>query len=387
MIAAEVFVERARARGFDWYAGVPCSFLTPFINYTISDDSLRYIACANEGDAVATAAGAVIAGRRAVAMMQNSGLGNAVNPLTSLTHTFRIPVLLIVTLRGEPGLSDEPQHELMGRITGRMLEEMEIPWDWFPAEADGIDAVLDRIDDHHREHARPFALVMRKGSVAPFPLPPERTRFTPERTAPGTCESIPVEAGRAPSRREVLERIVARTPEDRTVVIGTTGYTGRELSAIADRANHFYMVGSMGCATSIGLGLSLARPDLRVVVIDGDGAALMRMGSFATVGAYGQSNLLHLLLDNACHESTGAQATVSAGVSFARIAQACGYGMALEGGDIGIVDRLLEEPTTTPGPRFGRIHLERGVMENLPRPELKPEAVHRRLAQHLAETA
>jgi phosphonopyruvate decarboxylase len=274
----------------------------------------------------------------------------------------------------------------MGRITGRMLEEIEIPWDWFPAEEDGIDAILDRIDDHHRGHARPFALVMRKGSVAPFPLPPEKTRFTPGRTSPGTRESTPVEAGRAPSRREVLARIVAQTPEDRTVVIGTTGYTGRELSAIADRANQFYMVGSMGCAASIGLGLSLARPDLRIVVVDGDGAALMRMGNFATVGAYGQSNLIHLLLDNACHESTGAQATVSAGVSFARIAQACGYGIALEGSEIDIVDRLLEEPTI-PGPRFGRIHLERGVMENLPRPGLKPEAVHRRLARHLEQSA
>ena len=385
MIAAEVFVDRARARGFEWYAGVPCSFLTPFINYTIADDSLRYIACANEGDAVATAAGAVIAGWRAVAMMQNSGLGNAVNPLTSLTYTFRIPILIIVTLRGDPTLTDEPQHKLMGRITGRMLEEMEIPWDWFPTEADGIDSVLDQIDEQHRKHARPFALVMRKGSVAPFPLPPEKTRFTPERTSPGTRESIPVEAGHAPSRREVLEHVVARTPEQRTVIIATTGYTGRELSAIADRANQFYMVGSMGCAASIGLGLSLARPDLRIVVVDGDGAALMRMGNFATVGAYGQSNLIHLLLDNACHESTGAQATVSAGVSFARIAQACGYGIALEGGDIGIVDRLLEDLNIT-GPRFGRIHLTRGVMENLPRPELKPEAVHRRLARHLAQT-
>jgi phosphonopyruvate decarboxylase len=142
----------------------------------------------------------------------------------------------------------------------------------------------------------------------------------------------------------------------------------------------------MGCAASIGLGLSLARPDLRIVVVDGDGAALMRMGNFATVGAYGQSNLIHLLLDNACHESTGAQATVSAGVSFARIAQACGYGIALEGSEIDIVDRLLEEPTI-PGPRFGRIHLERGVMENLPRPGLKPEAVHRRLARHLEQSA
>jgi len=386
MIAAQVFVERARARGFDWYAGVPCSFLTPFINYTISDASLCYLPCVNEGDAVATAAGAVIGGKRAVAMMQNSGLGNAVNPLTSLAFTFRIPMLVIVTLRGDPELTDEPQHELMGRITARMLDDMEIPWAWFPTETGAIDTVLDRVDEQHRENARPFALVMRKGSVEPWPLPPEQTRFTPERTSPGAYGSVADGATPAPTRREVLDRIVAHTPEDRTVIIGTTGYTGRELSAIADRPNQFYMVGSMGCASSLGLGLSLARPDLRVVIVDGDGAALMRMGNFATIGAYGRSNLVHLVLDNTCHESTGAQATVSAGVSFGRIAQACGYGIALEGGDIGIVDRLLED-TTTNGPRFGRIRLTRGVMDNLPRPELGPEAVHQRLARHLMQTA
>ncbi len=114
MIHAREFVEAARAHGFEWYAGVPCSFLTPFINYVIDDPALKYVSAANEGDAVALAAGATIGGKRAVAMMQNSGLGNAVSPLTSLTYTFQIPLLVICTHRGAPGVNDEPQHELMG---------------------------------------------------------------------------------------------------------------------------------------------------------------------------------------------------------------------------------------------------------------------------------
>ncbi|HEY9725058.1 MAG TPA: thiamine pyrophosphate-binding protein, partial [Chroococcales cyanobacterium] len=124
MIQAEEFVEAARHLGFGWYAGVPCSFITPFINYVINDTQLTYISSANEGDALATAAGAAIGGKRAVVMMQNSGLGNAVNPLTSLAYIFRIPLLLICTLRGDPQIEDEPQHQLMGQITGQLLETM-----------------------------------------------------------------------------------------------------------------------------------------------------------------------------------------------------------------------------------------------------------------------
>ena len=166
MIAAADFVNRARDRGYDWYAGVPCSFLAPLINCVIRDKRITYLASSNEGDAVAAAAGAVLGGRRAVVMMQNSGLGNAVNPITSLTYPFRIPFLLIVTLRGDPDLSDEPQHELMGRITGALLDQMDIPWEYFPTKDDLVDAVLDRADEHMAKHRQPYALVMRQGAVA-----------------------------------------------------------------------------------------------------------------------------------------------------------------------------------------------------------------------------
>src|SRR5260370_27532150 len=173
MIEARPFVEAGRARGFDWYAGVPCSYLTPFINYVLQDASLHYVSAANEGDAVALIAGATLgarAGRRGVSMMQNSGLGNAVSPLTSLTWTFRLPQLLIVTWRAQPGVPDEPQHALMGPITPKMLETMEIPWELFPSEIDAIGPALDRAMAYMDETGRPYALVMQKGTVAPYAL-------------------------------------------------------------------------------------------------------------------------------------------------------------------------------------------------------------------------
>ena len=142
MIQASDFIIPAKAQGFNTWAGVPCSFLTPFINSVIDEPEMTYISSANEGDAVATASGAALAGHKSVAMMQNSGLGNAVSPLSSLNWVFRIPLLLIITLRGEPGLQDEPQHELMGQITGRILDELQIPWEWFPRRADQVDGAL-----------------------------------------------------------------------------------------------------------------------------------------------------------------------------------------------------------------------------------------------------
>ena len=168
MIEAQQFIHAASQRGIDFYAGVPCSYLTPFINQVITSPDIQYVGAANEGDAVAIGAGAELGGRRAVVMFQNSGLGNAVSPLTSLNYVFRIPVLDITTLRGEAGgAPDEPQHELMGEITTRLLEEMQIPWEYFPAEEAEIKPALDRALAHMDSERRPYALVMRKGTVKP----------------------------------------------------------------------------------------------------------------------------------------------------------------------------------------------------------------------------
>jgi phosphonopyruvate decarboxylase len=380
MIEARQFVEAARARGFDCYAGVPCSYLTPFINYVLQDPSLRYVSMANEGDAVALAAGVALAGRRGIAMMQNSGLGNAVSPLTSLTWTFRLPQLLIVTWRGQPGVPDEPQHALMGGITPAMLELMQIPWELFPTQADGIGPALERATAHMDETGRPYALLMQKGTVAAFPL------------KSGSAVNVPgaqpgVEYGHTgrdvrPSREEVLRQVVDVTGDASTVVLASTGFCGRELYAIDDRPNHLYMVGSMGCIATLALGLALSRPDLRVIALDGDGAALMRMGVFATVGAYAPRNFWHLLLDNGAHESTGGQATVSPHVSFAGIAAACGYAAALETDEAGRIADWLDE-TPLSGPRFACVLTRTGVPDGLPRPSMGPVDVKRRLMRHI----
>ncbi|MGE0386715.1 MAG: phosphonopyruvate decarboxylase [Gammaproteobacteria bacterium] len=376
MIQAREFVDAAFARGIGFYAGVPCSFLTPFINFVIDDPRLRYVSAANEGDAVAIAAGAAIGGRRSAAMMQNSGLGNAVSPLTSLTWVFRIPLLVVCTHRGAPGVSDEPQHELMGRITGAMFDTIDTPWAPFPSTQDAVAPALQSACARMDAERRPYAFVLGKGTVAPHAL---RSAGLPARAR--GCERREF-AGTRGRRRDALDRVVRGCEPAGTVVIATTGFTGRELYALADRPNHFYVVGSMGCASALGLGLAMARPDLRVVVVDGDGAALMRMGNFATLGAYGGGNLVHLLLDNEAHESTGAQATVSQGVDFAAIASACGYEAAYSGEDPGLVDALLAAPTGA-RPRFGHLKIAVGTDEGLPRPAIKPPQVVDRLMAHI----
>jgi phosphonopyruvate decarboxylase len=377
VIEASQFVGAAKGLGFNFWVGVPCSFLTPFINYTIGDQDLTYISSANEGDAVAAATGAALGGHRAVAMMQNSGLGNAVSPLTSLNYVFRIPVLLIITLRGEPGKPDEPQHELMGQITPELLETMQIPWDWFPDQEEDIEHALQAAVSHMDSSGRPYALIMKKGMVAPYAL--GQVSAFEKAVATNTDNNVNTVPD-APSRHEVLTELVAAAGVADTVLIASTGFSGRELYVVDDRPNQLYMVGSMGCAASLGLGLSLVLPDKKVIVIDGDGAALMRLGNMATIGAYAGGNFYHLLLDNHVHESTGGQATVSSAVDFPAMACACGYRNVLRVTDDG---RDFNGFLHSQAPAFMYLETRRGVPEGLPRPAVKPAAVARRLMRQI----
>ena len=375
MSQASDFIQPAKEAGFNIWAGVPCSFLTPFINSVIDDPQMTYVSSANEGDAVAAATGAALAGQRTVAMMQNSGLGNAISPLSSLNWVFRIPLLLIITLRGEPGMPDEPQHELMGQITGRLLDELKIPWDWFPRDADSVEGALMVANWQMEKTGLPYALVMRKDSVAPADL---KSRWQAA-SSPGLAEAAgPMDP--LLTRQQALQAVIDETPQDEAIVVGTTGFTGRELFAINDRPNHFYMVGSMGCASSFGLGLSLALPNQRIVVADGDGATLMRMGNLATIGAYAGSNFQHLILDNGMHESTGGQATVSSAINLAGVAAACGYRDATGAVELEALQRFLR---CREGPGLLQFKLKPGVPENLPRPDVSPPEVKHRLMQHL----
>jgi phosphonopyruvate decarboxylase len=381
MIDAQSFLEPAKKLGFGFWCGVPCSYLKPLINHIIDADGLTYVSSANEGDALATATGAALAGRRSVVMMQNSGLGNAVSPLTSLNWVFRIPVLMIVTLRGDPEFKDEPQHQLMGQITTGLLDQMQIPWGWFPDQPDQIAGCFETAVHSMDTTGLPYVLVMRKGSVRPQDL--RSTGLASSMGRPAQVIDESTSQGR-PSRNEALRELVRGSAEHDTVVIGTTGYTGRELFAIADRRNHFYVVGSMGCASSLGLGLSMARPDLRVVVADGDGAVLMRMGNLSTLGAYAGKRFYHLVLDNSMHESTGGQASVSAGVSIAGVAASCGYAHAVESDCCASIPAFLDRQT---GPQLLHLRTRPGVPDGLPRPDVSPTEVKQRLMNHLSVDA
>jgi phosphonopyruvate decarboxylase len=312
-------------------------------------------------------------------MFQNSGLGNAVNPLTSLNYVFQLPVLLIVTLRGEPGgPPDEPQHALMGPITTAMLDALRIRWEYFPTEEEEVCGALDRAVSCMDGTGLPFAFVMRKDSVLPVelgpesipPRPPDFSRFAP-----------PPRQEARQKRHDMLKGLrAALRPGD--VILATTGFTGRELYALGDAENQFYMAGSMGCLVSLALGLALAQPERRVIALDGDGAFLMRMGALAAAGYEKPKNLVHVVFDNGRYESTGGQSTVSGAVCLTAIAAACGYERVedtVHAGDLaGILRRHANDALT-----FVRAGICSGVPDNLPRPKIAPVEAARRFTAYL----
>ncbi len=377
MIDAASFLAASGRAGVSFYTGVPCSFLTPLINRTASDAGLQYVGATSEGEAVAIAAGAWLGGRTTCVMCQNSGLGNAINPLTSLNAPFRIPTLLIVTWRGEPGRPDEPQHALMGRITQRLLDTIEVPHLPFPEHTGDLDAAVQAATDTMAETGRPFALVMRQGSVADEHLDqPPHTRRPPGHAIDLRARAAP------PSRAEILERLLAESlPE--LPVIATTGKTGRELFTLADREQQLYQVGSMGGASPMALGLALVT-GRRVLVLDGDGAALMKLGSLATIGAYQPPGFVHVLLDNGVHDSTGGQATVSPAVDFAAIALACGYRAAIQCDDSAGFSDALRQALAMTGPVMIHIRIRPGSMATLGRPTIAPHEAARRFRDFVA---
>ena len=318
MITTESFGTALRSRGFNLFTGVPCSYLKPFINDALNHADFIHVA--NEGEAVAVAAGAWLGGRRPVVLFQNSGLTNAMSPLASLVHPYHLPLLGLVTLRGEPGVPDAPQHTLMGSITTRLLDLLGITWAFLDQEE---AAAVQQVDEAvaHLEAGRSFFFVVRDKTFSPVTLTARRDPPAPRATPTGSTPTGPIM-----ERKEVLELILRLAPE--ALLVSTTGHTSRDLASLADRENHFYMTGSMGCASSIALGLAHAQPKRKVIVVDGDGAALMRLGALPALGQRRPPNLLHLLLDNGCHESTGGQATLSSTVDFPALAAAAGYPQA-----------------------------------------------------------
>lgn len=385
MISASTFLDACRAQGFGFITGTPCSYLQPLINAAIGDGRLRFRDAVNEGDAVALAAGAALAGTRAIVMFQNSGLGNAVNALTSLCHPFQVPVLLVVTHRGEPGgAADEPQHELMGQITTPLLDTLGVAWARFPSEESAVAGAVAAARAHMETTNRSYALVMSKGAVAPQALKQARDPQAPGARGFSFQESLRRAIPERISRTEALRVInAARAP--RGVQVATTGYTGRELYALGDDPWNIYLVGSMGSASAFGLGLALHAPGRPVTVIEGDGAVLMRMGNLATLGAYAPPELTHVILDNEAHDSTGGQATVSRGVMLAAVARACGYADVVSTDEPEALAAALRAPAAA-GPRFVHFRTRPGAPDHLPRPSVSPAEVFRRLQQWLAQS-
>ena len=377
MIEADDFLVPARKHGFDFFTGVPCSFLTPLINKVVTDRQLSYVPAASEGEAVGVASGAWLAGRETVVMIQNSGLGNAVNPLTSLNHPFRIPTLIITTWRGGPGLSDEPQHDLMGAITPDLLDVLHIPHQPFPKTIKAVVPALEKARGYLSEQSLPFAFVMEKGSVgedhavSPDPIPAGGA---------GEVHDFTV-IGPAPGRMAAMETLLATMP-DNAAVVATTGKCGRELFTLADRVQHLYQVGSMGCAPAMGLGVAL-NADCPVVVLDGDGAALMKLGVMGTIGASAPPNLIHVVLDNGTYDSTGGQPTSAPAVAFARVAAACAYRNGWETNSLPELADAFARALEQPGPHLIHMKIAPGSEKDLGRPTIKPSEVARRFRQFL----
>jgi phosphonopyruvate decarboxylase len=381
MIKGNDFLEQCNEFGFKFFTGTPCSYLKPLINSVIESDIVDFLPATNEGDAVGIASGVSLAGEKAVVIFQNSGLGNAVNPITSLSYTFKVPFLGIVTLRGEPGgPSDEPQHELMGQITTEMLETMQVKWSYFPCEKSEIIQALKDADDFMTEKKMPFFFVMRKGDVEAYPL--TKAQNTPTVQAPGQYavkKNLVAESTRTEAL-QILSSLYKDLP-----LIATTGKSGRELFEIGDYSNQIYMVGSMGCASVLGLGVSEVKRNKPVCVVDGDGALMMRLGTMCTLGLKSQGKLFHILLDNEVHDSTGGQSTLSSGINFAEIAKATGYKNILATDDKSEFETFIKSNMDKSELSFVHFKIKPGSPKDLGRPTIKPFQVAERFKDFLRE--
>ncbi|MBF0380675.1 MAG: phosphonopyruvate decarboxylase [Magnetococcales bacterium] len=351
----ETFISVLDQAGFGPYTGVPCSLFKHLINYLEDSDSQQYFAASSEGEAMGLAGGFALSTKIPVVMMQNDGYGNAVNPLSSLQLLYKLPSLLLVSWRGEPGKKDAPQHGLMGETLQDFFKIFNIPYHIIDPDMDDFSSLISEAKNHFESTKTPFGLVIKKGYFSEYQQKQQLSNNT-------------IYEIRGPYL-QILNRI--KTPRD--LFIGTTGFSGREMQVLLDHNGKFYMMGSMGCAPSIGLGVAMENPDKRVFVIDGDGALLMKMGSLATVGNYGPKNLIHICFDNGQYESTGGQKTSAHVVDFTQVATGCGYQSANRTDNIAGFTKQVENCLTSNGPHFIHVKTGAGTMDNLPRPKESAE--------------
>ena len=343
MIDVSSFVEMIQALQVDFFTGVPDSLLKSFCAYVEDNCRTRHVIAANEGGAIGLASGYYLAtGKPALVYMQNSGQGNAVNPLCSLVDpdVYAIPMDLLVGWRGEPGVKDEPQHVKQGKVTIPLFKTLDIPTEILPDDESFAAEVIRKMVGRAKTESRPVALVIRKGLFTEYRL---------KNKNPDIAE-LP--------REQAIEDVLKALPDD-AVVVSTTGMISREVYEARERLgqNHsrdFLTVGSMGHALMIALGVARAQPNRRVYCLDGDGSSIMQMGNMAIAGQSGCANLTHVVFNNAAHDSVGGQPTVGGAINLPAIAEACGY-------------------NCDGAPVFMEIKVAKGARKDLGRPKEHPQ--------------
>ena len=359
MVTADFVGQSLLKNGFGPYTGVPCSILTSLINYIIDHPDIKFYMATSEGEAMGIAAGFTLAGRKPVVLMQNSGLGNCINPITSLHLIYNLKALLLVTLRGEAGVYDEPQHKIMGSITTDLLKDVNIPYEIMNNNEKEFSDQLIRLNKKILSSDSPVALIIRKGTISNYNFKNDSE----------------ISANSLLSRKEAI-RIIASNITENEAIVSSTGKISRELFfENKNRSGNFYMFGSMGCASAIAFGLAMENPNRKVVVLEGDGSFLMSMGNIATIGHYNPANLIHIILDNECHDSTGGQFTTSTSINLSAITKNCGY---KSNGPIQTGPELLEalkRSLKAKGPHFIHVKVLREADKNLGRPNLAPPEV------------
>ena len=362
MIDPKFFVETLRQKGIDFYAGVPDSLLKNICAY-ISDnlDDEHNIIAANEGGAIGLAAGYHLAtGKIGCVYMQNSGEGNIINPLASLTDkdVYNIPVLLLIGWRGRPGVPDEPQHIKQGKVTLGLLNTMGIDYTVLSKDEEIAEKQITKAVDYMRSTNETYALVIEKDTFSPYIL---QNAVVNELSF---------------SREEAIQTVAGSLGEN-DVIVSTTGMISRELFEFrtATGESHerdFLTVGSMGHASQIALGIALEKPDRRVWCFDGDGATIMHMGSLAIVASKAPANYIHVVFNNGAHDSVGGQPTVGLKVDLPGVARAVGYKAIFSVDNKDALSVILSEAKDLVGPVFIEVRVKKGNRKDLGRPTTTP---------------
>lgn len=355
MIDIKAFLSALKENGVGFFAGVPDSNLNDFcklINEEI--DPGEHVIAANEGNAVAIASGYYFGnGCVPLVYMQNSGLGNAVNPLVSLCdpNVYCVPMVLVIGWRGDPAISDHAQHKTQGRITPLMLEDMKIPY--MIMDEDNAMECAEWAPKKAKEIGSPVALIVKKHVLA-------------------RKDKVPIKDDSYPlSREEAMNVVLDAMPAD-TIYSATTGRASRELYELRNIRNedhcHDYLnVGSMGHAASVALGMALAQRARKVVCFDGDAATLMHMGSLAIEAQQKLGNYMHIVLDNGVHESVGGQPSVARKISFTDIAKACGFETVdYEVNDEETLTKAVKELSASDKPGFIDVKIHAGLRPDMP---------------------